>query len=158
MFQALTVPARPRRDEKRIVNIWVGRIDGKKRAELEGRCRARHHRYLGRDLGRTEKFLVEKLKLRLSSQQMTQMAKHQTANREAYQLYLKGRFYAAKFDTASLNKGSDYLRQAIAIVRLQQAYAERSFMIAGIKVDPELDSLRSDPRFQDLLSRLKFPQ
>jgi tetratricopeptide (TPR) repeat protein len=59
--------------------------------------------------------IVEKLKLRLSSQQMTQMAKHQTANPEAYQLYLKGRFYAAKFDTQNLNKGLDYLHQAIAI-------------------------------------------
>ncbi|HEV2201829.1 MAG TPA: protein kinase [Bryobacteraceae bacterium] len=59
--------------------------------------------------------IVEKLKLRLSSQQMTQMAKHQTANPEAYQLYLKGRFYAAKFDAQNLHKGMDYLNQAIAV-------------------------------------------
>jgi tetratricopeptide (TPR) repeat protein len=59
--------------------------------------------------------IVEKLKLRLSSQQMTQMAKHQTSNPEAYQLYLKGRYYAGKFDPEDLNKGRDYLRQAIAV-------------------------------------------
>ena len=45
-----------------------------------------------------------------------------------------------------------------AIARLQQAYAERSFMIAGMRVDPELDSLRSDARFQDLVRTLNFPQ
>jgi hypothetical protein len=45
-----------------------------------------------------------------------------------------------------------------AITRLEQAYAEHSFMVASLKVDPEFDGLRSDPRFQDLLRRLKFPQ
>src|SRR5271165_627636 len=59
--------------------------------------------------------IVDKLKLRLSAQQRTQMAKDQTANLEAYQLYLKGRYYAGKFDPANLNKGRDYLRQAIAL-------------------------------------------
>jgi Tfp pilus assembly protein PilF len=43
------------------------------------------------------------------------MAKPQTTNPEAYQLYLKGRYYAGKFDPENLNKGRDYLRQAIAI-------------------------------------------
>jgi eukaryotic-like serine/threonine-protein kinase len=59
--------------------------------------------------------IVGMLKLRLSSQQMTQMAKRQTDNPEAYQLYLKGRYYAAKGDTENLNKGLDYFRQAIAL-------------------------------------------
>jgi serine/threonine protein kinase/tetratricopeptide (TPR) repeat protein len=59
--------------------------------------------------------IVEKLRLRLSNDQMTRMTKRQTANPEAYQLYLKGRFYAAKFDFENLNKGFDYLQQAIAL-------------------------------------------
>jgi serine/threonine protein kinase/tetratricopeptide (TPR) repeat protein len=59
--------------------------------------------------------IVEKLRLRLSSDQMTRMTKRQTANPEAYQLYLKGRFYAAKFDLENLNRGFDYLQQAIAL-------------------------------------------
>jgi serine/threonine-protein kinase len=59
--------------------------------------------------------IVEKLKLRLSSQQMTQMVKRQTGNPEAYQLYLKGRYYAAKYDVEDLNKGLDYLRQATVV-------------------------------------------
>jgi len=59
--------------------------------------------------------IVEKLRLRLSNQQMTRMTKRQTENSEAYQLYLKGRYYAGKFDTENLNKGLEYLRQAIAL-------------------------------------------
>jgi len=59
--------------------------------------------------------IVEKLKLRLSGTQMIRMVKRQTDNPEAYQLYLKGRYYAGKFDPQNLNKGRDYLRQAIAL-------------------------------------------
>ena len=59
--------------------------------------------------------IVESLKLRLNSQQMKRMSKPQTTNPEAYQLYLKGRYYAAKFDPENLNKGRDYLRQAVQL-------------------------------------------
>jgi len=56
-----------------------------------------------------------KLRDKLSSEQKSRITKHQTDNPEAYQLYLKGRYYAAKFDTEDLNKGLDYFRQAIAL-------------------------------------------
>jgi hypothetical protein len=44
-----------------------------------------------------------------------------------------------------------------ALNRLEQAYAERSWYLAFLNVDPELDSLRSEPRFQDLVRRMNFP-
>jgi eukaryotic-like serine/threonine-protein kinase len=59
--------------------------------------------------------IVEKLRLRLSSAQMTHMTTRQTANPEAYQLYLKGRYFAAQFSQEGLDKGMDYFRQAIAL-------------------------------------------
>jgi TolB-like protein/DNA-binding winged helix-turn-helix (wHTH) protein len=40
---------------------------------------------------------------------------------------------------------------------LQKAYQVRDKGMTFLKVDPTLDPLRSDPRFQDLLRRMKFP-
>jgi serine/threonine-protein kinase len=41
---------------------------------------------------------------------------------------------------------------------LEQAYEERSPLLAVSKVDPKLDPLRDDPRFQDFLRRMNFPE
>jgi tetratricopeptide (TPR) repeat protein len=41
---------------------------------------------------------------------------------------------------------------------LEQCYAERSFWLTFLKMDPILDPLRDDPRFKDLLKRLRFPE
>jgi serine/threonine-protein kinase len=59
--------------------------------------------------------ISEKLRLRLNNEQRTLLMKHQTDNPEAYQLYLKGRYYAGQFTAEGLEKGFDFLRQAIAI-------------------------------------------
>jgi len=40
---------------------------------------------------------------------------------------------------------------------LDAAYRERSGRLAWVKVDPRLDHLRNDPRYADLLRRMKFP-
>lgn len=40
---------------------------------------------------------------------------------------------------------------------LGKAYAERSAWMAYIKVEPELDVLRDEPRFQELLRRVGVP-
>ena len=43
-----------------------------------------------------------------------------------------------------------------AFAQLEQAYAQHTQYMDVLKVDPELDSLRSDPPFQDLLRRMKL--
>jgi TolB-like protein/DNA-binding winged helix-turn-helix (wHTH) protein/Flp pilus assembly protein TadD len=48
--------------------------------------------------------------------------------------------------------GADQKDRAIEL--LQKAYAEHSNVVTPIKVDPTYDSIRSDPRFEDLLRRI----
>ena len=45
-----------------------------------------------------------------------------------------------------------------AFAWLEKAYQDRSTFMAQLKVDAFFDPLRSDPRFQDLLHRMNFPQ
>ncbi len=45
-----------------------------------------------------------------------------------------------------------------AFVLLEQAYAERDIQLTSLKVDPGYDPLRVDPRFQDLMRRVGFPE
>jgi serine/threonine-protein kinase len=40
---------------------------------------------------------------------------------------------------------------------LETAYADRDAYLTQLKVDPAFDSVRSDPAFQDLMRRLRFP-
>jgi TolB-like protein/tetratricopeptide (TPR) repeat protein len=45
-----------------------------------------------------------------------------------------------------------------ALDLLERAYARHDSELLQLKVDPRLDSLRSGPRFQDLLRRMNFPE
>jgi serine/threonine protein kinase/tetratricopeptide (TPR) repeat protein len=58
--------------------------------------------------------ISDKLRLHLTSAQKKKLAKRHTGNTEAYQLYLKGRFYWNKRTTDSLLRGVEYFNQAIA--------------------------------------------
>ncbi len=41
---------------------------------------------------------------------------------------------------------------------LEKAYDERSPLMVWLKVSPEFDNLRPDPRFADLMRRVGLPQ
>ena len=41
---------------------------------------------------------------------------------------------------------------------LERAYQDRNAWMVFLQVVPWLDPLRSDPRFQDLLRRMNFPE
>ncbi|HEV7843314.1 MAG TPA: serine/threonine-protein kinase, partial [Pyrinomonadaceae bacterium] len=56
-----------------------------------------------------------KLRLKLSGKDQQRMMRRRTANPEAYELYLKGRYFWNKRTEEDLKKGIDYFNQAIAI-------------------------------------------
>jgi len=64
------------------------------------------------------------------------------------------RSYVAPYYFANIYLGLGEQDQAFAW--LEQAYAARSWYLTWLKVDPALDSLRSDPRFTDLLRRVEL--
>ena len=45
-----------------------------------------------------------------------------------------------------------------AFAKLNKAYDERLSSLCWLKIEPQLDPLRSDPRYQELLKRIGFPQ
>lgn len=66
------------------------------------------------------------------------------------------RKYVAAHDIAVIYAGLG--EQSKALEWLKKAYDERSSTVLQLAVEPEFDSLRPDPRFQDLLHRVGFPQ
>jgi eukaryotic-like serine/threonine-protein kinase len=56
--------------------------------------------------------IVDKLKLKVSGEE-TALSKHYTESNEAYELYLKGRFYWNKRSPEALHKSVEYYQQAI---------------------------------------------
>ena len=48
-------------------------------------------------------------------------------------------------------------RKEEAIAALESGYEDHSYLMRRLKVQPNFDPIRSDPRFQDLLSRMNFP-
>src|SRR5439155_196663 len=62
------------------------------------------------------KQISEKLRLRLTGEQQKRLTKSYTENTEAYQLYLRGRYYSLNSWTADgFKKGLDYLNRAITL-------------------------------------------
>jgi eukaryotic-like serine/threonine-protein kinase len=59
--------------------------------------------------------ISNKLKTKLSGADAAKVEKNYTANAEAYQLYLKGRFYGSKRTAKDAQKSIDYFQQAAAI-------------------------------------------
>jgi tetratricopeptide (TPR) repeat protein len=81
----------------------------------------------------------------------------------------RGEARAVLAKLANLSKTRDIAWYEIAVVyaglgekdktlaMLETAYKRRDSHLNGLKVDPRLDTLRSDPRFQDLLRRMGLP-
>ena len=63
--------------------------------------------------------------------------------------------YVSPFYVAIVYAGLNENEKALDL--LEKAYEDRSNGIVFLKVDPQLDSLRSNPRFRSLLQRLALP-
>jgi TolB-like protein/Flp pilus assembly protein TadD len=64
-------------------------------------------------------------------------------------------YYVSPFHRGRIHAALGQKDEAFAW--FETAYEERSFYLSWFKVEPELDPLRSDPRFKKLLQRLSFP-
>ena len=69
---------------------------------------------------------------------------------------LAGQRYVSSYDIALIYVGLGEKDQAYSW--LEKAYAERARRLWALKVNPAWDSLRSDPRFANLLRRIGLPQ
>jgi TolB-like protein/DNA-binding winged helix-turn-helix (wHTH) protein/Flp pilus assembly protein TadD len=63
--------------------------------------------------------------------------------------------YVSPYSRATVLVGLGEKQQALD--ELEQAFTDRSWLIAMLKVDPVFDSLRGEPRFEALLRRMNFP-
>jgi tetratricopeptide (TPR) repeat protein len=69
---------------------------------------------------------------------------------------LAERRFVSAYDFAIIHVGLEEADQAFQW--LERACEERSFsMLMSLKAEPRLDTLRSDPRFQDLVRRVGLP-
>jgi hypothetical protein len=75
--------------------------------------------------------IADEIKAKLTPPEKVHLARARPINSEAYEDYLKGYYYGV---------------------------SNRDQWMLYLKVDPHMDDLRSDPRFQDLLRRMNFPQ
>jgi eukaryotic-like serine/threonine-protein kinase len=80
--------------------------------------------------------IAERLRLKLTESAAQQLTKHETAQPQAYELLLKGRYYWNQRTPDSLRKSIDYFQQAIAQdARYAAAYAglADSYTLLGIQ-------------------------
>jgi len=69
---------------------------------------------------------------------------------------LSGHKYVSPYDLAIIYTGLG--QKDDAITQLNKAYEERAGWIIYLRVEPLLDPLRHDPRFTELVDRLRLPQ
>jgi len=82
----------------------------------------------------------DKLRLRLSGAQEQQLAKPGTANSQAYELVLKGKFYDNKGGTENRRKANQYFQQAVTVdPNYALAYAELANSYSGMAASSEVD-------------------
>jgi hypothetical protein len=70
-------------------------------------------------------------------------------------LEISGKNYVCPYEMAIIYLNLNQIDTALEW--LGKSYDERSICIIYIKSDPRLDRIHSDPRYHELLNKMKFP-
>jgi DNA-binding winged helix-turn-helix (wHTH) protein/Tfp pilus assembly protein PilF len=84
--------------------------------------------------------ISEKLRINLADEEKMRLTKRCTNNAEAYQLYLKGRYFQNKMTEEGLKKSLDFYRQAITKdpdFALAYSGLADSYSLSGLPLDPD---------------------
>ena len=115
-------------------------VDARDETQMWGEQYNRHAADLLQVQAEISKEIAEKLRLRLSAGERQQLAKRETANPQAYELVLKGRFHRSKGGTESHKKAVEYFNQAVAVdPTYALAYAELSISYRRLVADSVLE-------------------
>ncbi len=90
--------------------------------------------------------ITQKLQLKLSGNEAKGITKRYTDSNEAYQMYLKGRFYLSKRTATDAQKSTDYFQQATEID------PKFALAFAGMAESTHFHALYSYPQLNDLTS------
>ncbi|MEJ2110594.1 MAG: winged helix-turn-helix domain-containing protein [Acidobacteriota bacterium] len=116
--------------------------------------------------------IAVQLELKLTSQDKRQLSKHQTEDSEAYQLYLKGRYFSSKMTLDGIQKAVELLQQAtqkdpayalayIGLVDcfsfLNQPVEARKAAAKAMDLEPELGEAHASLGFYKFLYDWDFP-
>ncbi len=93
--------------------------------------------------------IVQKLQLKLSGDDSTGITKKYTENNEAYQMYLKGRFYGSKRTPKDAQRSIDYYQQATEID------PKFALAFAGLAESTHFLGLYSYPQIREMNPRAK---
>jgi len=100
--------------------------------------------------------ISQQLRLKLSGEERKRLTKRYTENTEAYQLYLKGRYYANKFTKEGFDTGIEYLRQAIAMdpsYRLAHLFLGRVYEQKG-RLAEAIEEFQQARRIEDAIPEI----
>lgn len=95
------------------LNVQVELIDVQEQAQLWGEQYTRNMTDIITVQEEIAKQISEKLRLRLTGEEQQRLTKRYTENVEAYQLYLKGRYYWAKRTAENLHRAVTYFNESI---------------------------------------------
>jgi TolB-like protein/thioredoxin-like negative regulator of GroEL len=107
-----------------LLSISVELVDARDDRHMWGSQHIRKHADIFKTQETIAREIADKLRLKLTGEQRQRLTRRHTENAEAYQLYLKGRYYFNKLTVDGVQKGVENFSQAIEIdPRYALAYA-----------------------------------